>query len=123
MKAWFRIPAAVITIAVTLALASCMDAQLTPEYIEVQFEPEKPFRHAGQCPTRNQLGEPLTPGDVSVIVDEVCLGFVGELIQVSRGVFEVSVDVAGSEMVVLAIKDTTPNNPKVILIEIAPGGG
>lgn len=91
---------------------------LTSEFVYVKFEPMDGFRHEGHCPLRPNAAEDLTPGDIMVIVDEECLGFVEELILLSRGFFEFSVDAVGAETVLSDVRNTTSGNPKVIIVSI-----
>ena len=95
--------------------------QLVLEYLQVTFTPAGTFTHRELCPLRRTV-ENLQPTDVAVLIDGVCQGFVGELIVVTSGTFEVSIDVDGAETRIVEMESTTPKNPKQVAIVTAVSG-
>lgn len=95
-----------------------LSGEPTIEYLQVLFEPSNEITHAGDCALKDGLDQSLEPGDISVLIEGVCYGWVGDLMQLTSGSIEISVDVVGASVEVLELRDTTLSNPKIITIQI-----
>ncbi len=103
-----------------LALVLASGCGLAPEYLVVTFEPDVGFEPAGECAQGEVPGE-LQPTDIAVLIEGECHGRVGEIIPLTKGSYEVSVDVVGAQMQVVRLQLTAPEEPQRVTIRIAAG--
>ena len=104
------------TLAFAIILAS--GCGQVSEFIVVDFKPDGNFKSAGRCP-QDQVGDTLQPTDIAVLIEGECHGMVGDTIPLTRGSFEISVDVVSAEMQVVQLEGSTYEDPLRVTIQVS----
>ena len=76
------------------------------------------INHAGYCERRQPFAVNTRAREISVIINGSCLGGVGQLLQMTRGSYEFSVDAIGAETKVVYLRNTSRDNPQYITVNV-----